>query len=105
MAKVATSDVGRGSTFELGGPDVYTFRELMEKVGTFTGKSKPMQPIPFVAAEIQGWFMEWMMAKPMVTMDQVKLLQSDNVVSDSATTLKDLNIQPQSVDNVVPTYI
>jgi len=105
MAKCATSDAGRGTTFELGGPDVYTFKELMGKVKDFTGKSKPMQPVPFIAAEIQGWFMEWMMPTPMVTMDQVKLLQSDNVVSEGAATLKELSIEPQSVDSIVPTYL
>lgn len=105
MAKVATSDVGRGSTFELGGPDVYTFKELMQKVNEFTGKSKLMQPVPFIAAEVQGWFMEWAMPTPMVTQDQVQLLKSDNVVSEGASTLADLKIEPQSVDTIVPTYL
>jgi len=105
MAKCATSDVGKGKIFELGGPDVYSFKELMGKVVEFTGKSKPMQPIPFVVAEIQGWFMEILQPTPMVTMDQARLLKTDNVVSDGAATLADLSIVPQSVDTIVPTYI
>jgi NADH dehydrogenase len=104
MAKCATSDAGKGKVFEIGGPDVYTFRELMGKVKEFTGKSKPMQPIPFIVAEIQGWFME-LMPTPMVTLDQVRQLKKDNVVSEGAATLKDLGIVPQSVDAIVPTYI
>jgi len=77
----------------------------MEKIKSITGKGKPMVPVPFIAAEIQGWFMEWMMPTPMVTMDQVKQLQKDNVVSEGASTLKDLGIAPQSVDEIVPTYL
>jgi len=52
IAKCATSDIGRGKTFELGGPDVYSFGELMTKVGDITGKKKPQLPIPFIAAEV-----------------------------------------------------
>jgi len=104
MAKCATSATGRGQLYELGGPDVFTFKELMGKVSDITGKKKPMMPVPFVLAEIQGWFME-LQTTPMVTMDQVKLLQSHNTVSADAASFKDLSITPKSVDDIVPTYL
>jgi len=104
IAKCATSDAGNGKSFDLGGPDVFTFKELMGKVASITGKSKPMIPIPFDLAEIQGWFME-LAPTPMVTQDQVKLLRSDNVVAEGSSTLNDLGISPKSVDEIVPTYL
>lgn len=100
MVKCADGKTGRGQTFELGGPDVFTFAELMSKCST-----KPTVPVPFIVAEVQGWFMEWMMPVPMVTQDQVILLRKDNVVSEGAATLADLKIVPKSVDEIVPTYI
>merc|ERR1711865_820048 len=107
MAKCApvTSQVGHGKTFDLGGPDVFSFREIPQKITEITGKGKPMVPVPWTAAEIQGWFMEWMMPTPMVTLDQVKLLQSENVVAEGASTFKDLGIQAKSVDEIVPSYL
>jgi len=107
MAKCApvTSQVGHGKTFELGGPDVFTFREILEQIKEITGKGKMMQPIPWTVAEIQGWFMEWMMPVPTVTLDQVKMLQSDNVVAEGAATFSDLGIQAKSVGEIVPSYL
>jgi len=100
IAKCATSDVGKGTTFELGGPDVYTFKELMGKCST-----KPRMFIPADLAAVQGWFMEWMMPRPMVTLDQVRMLEIDNVVAEGASSFADLEIEPKSVDEIVPTYI
>jgi NADH dehydrogenase len=103
-AIVKCTEGGGGKTYELGGPDVYTFKELMTKVGEMTGKSKMMLPIPFELAEVQGWFME-LAPTPMVTVDQVRLLKSDNVVADDAPSFKDLGIVPKPVDEIVPGYL
>ena len=77
----------------------------MGKVATITGKNKPKLPVPFIAAEIQGWFMEILMPVPMVTQDQVQLLKKDNVVAEGAATFKDLGMTAKTVDEIVPTYL
>jgi len=105
MAKCATEGAGQGQTFELGGPDVYSFKDLMGKVNEFKGKSKSTLYIPSDIAEIQGWFMEILQPTPMVTVDQVRMLKNDNVVSEGAASFKDLGLKPKSVDEIVPTYI
>jgi len=65
-------------------------------------------PIPFWVARIQALFFEFM-PKPLLTRDQVELLRSDNVVSDSARaesrTLEGLGIVPRSVEAIVPSYL
>jgi NADH dehydrogenase len=104
IAKCATSEAGNGKSFDLGGPDVFSFKELMGKIAEITGKSKPTMPIPFGVAETQGWFME-LMPTPMVTADQVKMLKNDNVVAEGAPSFKDLGITPKSVDDIVPGYL
>jgi len=106
MAKCAIQpELGAGKTFELGGPDVFTFRELMEKVGDFSGSKKPLLYVPSVFASFQGWMLEWMQKEPLLTHDQVRMLENDNVVAAEASTLGDLGISAKSVDKIVPTYI
>jgi len=104
LAKCALGTAGKGATYELGGPDVMSFKEILGKIKEVTGKGKAMVPIPFAVAEIQGWFME-LMPTPMITQDQVIMLQSDNTVADSALGFDKLGITPKSVDEVVPTYL
>jgi len=106
ITKCVTTPAGKGKTFELGGPDVMSFKEIMGKVKEITGKSKPMIPIPFLVAEIQGWFMEIIQPVPMVTKDQVELLKAgDNVVAEGALSFKDLQMAAKSVDEIVPGYL
>merc|ERR1711934_963315 len=95
LAKCALGTAGKGATYELGGPDVMSFKEILGKIKEVTGKGKAMVPIPFAVAEIQGWFME-LMPTPMITQDQVIMLQSDNTVADSALGFDKLGITPKS---------
>lgn len=102
----------RGRTYELGGPGVYTFTELMTLMMEVIGRKRLLAPIPFPIAslmglggEIAGWlpFLE-----PFLTRDQVELLKSDNVVGASGEevgTLADLGITPDSVEAILPNYL
>ncbi|MEM7442221.1 MAG: complex I NDUFA9 subunit family protein [Pseudomonadota bacterium] len=93
-----------GQTYELGGPKIYSFKQLMELILTETRRKRGMVRVPWWAARIQATFLG-MMPKPLLTRDQVVLLQADNVVSPEAKTLSDLGIEPTPVETVLPTYL
>jgi len=97
-----------GTIYELGGPEVKTFEELMRMVLAETGRRRLLVPLPFALARVQAFFLEWM-PKPLLTRDQVTLLERDNVVSPEAEregrTLKALGISPTALEAILPTYL
>lgn len=93
-----------GRTYELGGPAVYTFKELLQLILRETGRRRALVPLPFGLAMLKAAFLQ-ILPKPLLTMDQVKLLKKDNVVSATASGLADLGITPTSVEAVVPAYL
>lgn len=97
-----------GATYELGGPDVVSFRRCLEMVLAETGRQRPLLPIPFGVAERLAGLTDWLPGAP-ITRDQVELLKSDNVVSEAATaagrTLAGLGIKPHTLASVLPTYL
>ena len=94
----------QGQTFELGGPAVYSFRGLMKLIMAQTGRKRCLLPVPLWLAEIQGAVLG-LLPKPPLTLDQVQLLKSDNVVSDKAKTFKHLGLSPRAAEAVLPTYL
>src|SRR5262245_37451487 len=108
---IATLTDGRaagGLTYELGGPDVLTFKEIMAFILATVERRRLLAPLPFPLAEFDAWFLQFM-PKPLLTPDQVRLLKFDNVVSDDARrerrTLPDLGIEPHSIAAIVPSYL
>jgi NADH dehydrogenase len=97
-----------GTVYELGGPDVRTFRELMQFVLTTIERKRLLVSLPFVMARAQAAFLQYF-PKPMLTPDQVEMLRSDNVVSQAATsearTLQGLGIDPSPIEAIVPSYL
>jgi NADH dehydrogenase len=97
-----------GAIYELGGPEVRTFKELMEFTLATIERRRLLLPIPFPLARLQATFLG-LMPKPLLTRDQVALLKQDNVVSGEAKrqgrTLQDLGIEPISMETVVPYYL
>ncbi len=98
-----------GRTYELGGPAVYTFRQIMEVVLRETLRSRALVPIPFPlarlmgrAGDIQGAILPF---APQITSDQIELLRHDNVVSPGTDGLAALGVQPTALDAVLPTYM
>jgi uncharacterized protein YbjT (DUF2867 family) len=98
------SDAAKGATYELGGPTVYSFRQLLEIILQQTGRKRLLAPLPFGLASFQAFFLQ-LLPKPPLTPDQVRLLRRDNVVTDGARTLADLGITPNSVEAEVPAYL
>jgi NADH dehydrogenase len=92
----------RGRTYELGGPNVYSFRQILEFILRETGRKRLLLPLPFGLAKFQAFFLQ-MMPKPMLTPDQVTLLKKDNVAQGPG--LADLGIEPSSVEAEVPAYL
>lgn len=93
-----------GRTYELGGPRVYSFRDLMEFLLTQTGRRRLLVPLPFFAASIQAFFLE-LLPKPLLTRDQVTMLRRDNVVGNDALGFADLAVTPTAVEAIVPGYL
>jgi len=97
-----------GTVYELGGPDVRTFRELMQFVLTTIERKRLLVSLPFFMARAQATFLQYF-PKPVLTPDQVELLRSDNVVSQAATsearTLQGLGIDPAPIEAIVPSYL
>jgi uncharacterized protein YbjT (DUF2867 family) len=99
-----TSPAARGRTFELGGPGIYSFKELLQMILRETGRRRLLVPLPFALASVQAAFLQ-LLPNPLLTMDQVKLLKKDNVVAPTAAGLADLGITPTSVEAVIPSYL
>lgn len=102
--KVLDDPATKGKTYELGGPRVMTYREVMEIVLRETGRKRLLVPLPLSIAAMEAWFLE-KLPKPILTRDQVKLLGIDNVVSAKALGLKDLGIPATAVEAIVPSYL
>jgi len=97
-----------GAIYELGGPDVRTFKELMEFVLATVERRRLLLPVPFGLMKAQAMVLQFL-PKPPITPDQVELLKRDNVVSAAARaqacTLEALGIVPASIGSVVPDYL
>ena len=97
-----------GTIYELGGPEVRTFKELMQFVLATIERKRLLVPLPFFVAKLQAALLQFM-PTPMLTPDQVELLRVDNVVSDAAKggdrTLQALGIEPEPLEAIVPSYL
>ena len=93
-----------GRTYELGGPRIYSFRELMELLLAEIDRKRLLVSIPWAVAKIQAALIEWIPSPPL-TRDQVELLRQDNILSGSAPGLADLGVRPTAVEVMVPTYL
>jgi uncharacterized protein YbjT (DUF2867 family) len=117
IARAVDGTVAGGRVYELGGPEVKSFREILEFVCEATGRKRLLAPLPFPVARFQALLMEvadkisfgLMPDELMLTRDQVTLLESDNVVSDLAMaekrTLEGLGISTSSIAAIVPSYL
>jgi uncharacterized protein YbjT (DUF2867 family) len=108
VAEALDGKAKAGSVYELGGPAVKSFRQILEYILAETGRKRALVPIPFPIAELQGRILG-LLPKPLLTRDQVLMLKSDNVVSEAAVregrTLEGLGITPDSIESIVPSYL
>jgi uncharacterized protein YbjT (DUF2867 family) len=108
IARAVDGNAKFGAVYELGGPEVRTFKELMEFVLETTERRRFLIPIPFGLARLQAMVLQFM-PKPLLTPDQVELLKTDNIVSAAAQaegrTLSGLGIEPTTMATIVPSYL
>jgi NADH dehydrogenase len=97
-----------GAAYELGGPEVKTFREILRYILDVTGRKRILLPLPFPLAALQASFLQ-LLPSPLLTVDQVELLKTDNVVSVDAVkkglVLENLGVRPTAIEAVVPEYL
>ena len=103
MAALDRSEAA-GATYELGGPRVWTFRELLAYVLKETGRRRRMIDMPMGLVRLQARVLEMVPGKPL-TRDQLLMLARDNVVSTAMPGLTELGIVPTPVELVVPGYL
>jgi len=104
IVKCAEDPATRGKSYELGGPAVYSFKDMLKVILRETGRKRLLVPIPFWLASIKAFFLQFLPGK-LLTPDQVKFLKTDNVVAPGALTLADLGISPDSLEAVAPAYL
>ncbi|GAB4354066.1 MAG: complex I NDUFA9 subunit family protein [Kiloniellaceae bacterium] len=104
VMKALNDPACRGKVYELGGPRVYSFKELMTLLLRTIGKKRCLVNLPFGVAKLQAAFLERLPVPPL-TRDQVTLLRHDNVVSPGALTLQDLGIEPTAPEAVIASYL
>jgi NADH dehydrogenase len=94
----------QGRTYELGGPKVYSMKEIMDLVVAETQHAMPVLPLPFWVAKIQASILG-LLPKPPFTKDQLAMMETDNVVSGALPGLADLGIEAQACEPILPTYL
>lgn len=108
VAAAVDGRIAAGKVYELGGPQVASFRECLELMLEITDRSRAFLPIPWFAARTMAKLTGWMPGAP-ITDDQVLMLQSDNVVSEAAIrerrTLEGIGIRPHSMEAILPSYL
>ncbi|MCV3239308.1 complex I NDUFA9 subunit family protein [Mesorhizobium sp. ZC-5] len=108
IARSVDGTVKGGTIYELGGPEVMTFRECMEEMLEIIDRKRQLVTVPWWLAELQGSILG-MLPSPLLTTDQVTQLRNDNVVSADAErqgrTITALGIQPQASAAILPSYL
>ncbi|WP_150496080.1 complex I NDUFA9 subunit family protein [Roseibium aquae] len=97
-----------GTVYELGGPEIQSFKQCLELMMDITGRRRLLAPLPFPVASAMGRIMQLLPFAP-ITVDQVELLKTDNIVSEQAVnegrTLTGIGISPSTLRTILPTYL
>ena len=108
VVRLVETGAHQGRIFELGGPEIFTFRELMRFMLRVIRRRRLLLPIPFPVARAMAWPAQFLPGAP-ITPDQVRMLERDNVVSKAALgdgrTFAGLDIEPEGIEAVTPPYL
>lgn len=108
IAKAVDGDLKGGTIYELGGPEVMSFKKCLEEMLKVVQRKRILANVPWGIARMQGAILG-MLPNPLLTTDQVKMLEHDNVVSDAAQsegrTLEAIGVSGSSVEAILPTYL
>jgi uncharacterized protein YbjT (DUF2867 family) len=104
MVACLTNSATAGQTYELTGPRVYSYAEIMRLVLAITERKRALVKLPFWMADLIGTFAALAPGQPMLTRGQAQLLRHDNVAQGKPG-LKDLGIEPTACEVILPTYL
>lgn len=104
VARALASPDTAGKTYELGGPEAMSFKQLMELVLRETRRKRILLPVPFALARIKAAFLG-LLPKPLLTLDQVRMLETDCLPSEGAPGLRELGIAPTAAEAILPSYL
>jgi uncharacterized protein YbjT (DUF2867 family) len=104
MARCLERPTSAGKIYEIGGPRIYSFRQLLELMLKEIGRRRLLLPLPFWAMQLPAAAMS-LLPVPPLTMDQLRLLRRDNVVGAGVAGLADLDLQPTAIEAVIPSYL
>jgi len=103
-AVVHNGDDFTGKIYELGGPDTVSFKEIYQILLSEINRKRALVSVPWAVAKIQGFFFGFL-PKPLLTVDQVRSLKTDNVMNDGALGLKDLGVESTAMKTILPRYL
>lgn len=108
IARSVEGKVQGGRVYELGGPEVFTFRQCMQEMLSVIDRKRALVTVPWWLAKVQAAVLG-LLPNPILTTDQVELLRHDNVVSEEAQregrTFQGIGIEPQASDAILPGYL
>jgi NADH dehydrogenase len=108
VTQLIETGLASGRTYDLGGPEIMSFRQILEFTLRTVGRRRLLVPLPWSVARTQAMILE-LLPKPLLTIDQVELLKTDNVVSAEAIaekrTLEGLGVSPRGIEAIVPAYL
>jgi uncharacterized protein YbjT (DUF2867 family) len=109
IAAAAEDKLRTGQIYELGGPEVRTFKELMQFILATIERNRLLVPLPFFAAKFKALFLQFAPSPLTLTPGQVDMLRTDNIVSEKAIierrTLQGIGIDPETIEAIVPSYL
>ena len=100
VARVAATPAAQGRLYELGGPDIHSYREIIELLLRHMARRRVLLPLPFVVWDLVAW-LSAALPRPPITRDQLALIRRDNLVSPGVGTFADLGIQPTALADVL----
>lgn len=104
IARIVEDSSTRGKIFELGGPNIYSYRDLTRLVLRICNRRRLIFPYPFAIARLQAMVAEWL-PNPPLTLAQIELLEQDNTASPFSPGFDELGIAPRSIEEIAPSYL
>ena len=104
ISQALEGETHQGKTYELAGPRIYCMRDVLQMVNQETRRNRWIVGVPFFVAKLQALFFQFM-PKPLITPDQVKLLEIGSVASGSLPGLDAFGITPTAAEGILPTYL